>query len=233
MRLQLKNHDHLKTLCINIKHQKRAIIYGAIVYPSLSCITRTPIFLYSPICCGTHYFATNHAYNSLKALLDNKIIESNINKYIRFNNTEIYFEKDKKWYDYIYSTKITKQTKTNMNFSYWWTNNILQNYKLSSDNKLIINNIMYERKNKFRINALCIGFVSLYSYCVSPIYVYTLPIIIPVYFLILYIITPHTDKYLNNIPNPLNKKYFYVSTFGDIVYTNWKYNIFLYPTQKL
>jgi len=205
---------------------------GIIMYPLIQYTTSIPIGTYAIICYSIHHI---HILSCLKNIV---ILESKqkklINKYI---NCNIHYNVNKITYSYddkrksLYSLKINNFIKEN-NFieenKFWYTKAI-KSSSFSYDCQNAIHKYVSYRDNNTKTIIGITSITTLY-YCNTPY------IILGFFSGLLTSIVYYGINKINTDYNALisiiqkemysEKKYFYINTFGDIVFTNYKKGLY-------
>lgn len=207
---------HLTALnLLSIKSNITTGFLGIVTYPTIQYLTTAPFGCYAVMCYSIHHI---HVINLLK----NEAINcKKITGYTNFTfKRGIFFSDTRKS---IYSIK------NNSNYNLWYCNT-LNNNLLSSNNKLIINSITTIRDNNTR---MYMG--SILSSCIVSCYLnmpfYSLISVgmvcsILMNIMILTNINYKIDSVIRDVKILTNKRYMYINTFGNIVFTNYKYGLY-------
>lgn len=213
---------------------------GIVTYPTFQYITNIPIGFYASVCYSIHHVHILTCLKNIAILKSDEIDKSK--KYINYNlmkQTHSFDEKRKS----IYSVKINTLSDDNKKINNYWYTKVTSPTLFSFDCQNSVHKyILYRDTNTKMI--IGINMIIASYYFLSKTYIPSTYVSISgsiasgiLMSIVYYHINPSCfdNTIIDIIKKEMysNKKYFYINTFGDIVFTNFKFGLYKrYLTNK-
>ncbi len=197
-------------------------IGGLILYPTIHIMTSFPAGPYAIVCYSVHHFHILSCLRNIAILQNRQPPIIGAHKYINYGPFKGVYTSEKR--RSMYSLKINTSLSNKYNF--WYTRTISQS-NLPTDCQKIITDIVNYRDTNTK-TSIGMMVASVIGYSIMNLKMTGL--ISGFGFVMFYnFASRQLNKFDINIVKKslvINKKYYYINTFGDIVPTNYKYGLY-------
>jgi len=210
---------------------------GIVTYPTVQFITNIPVGYYASVCYSIHHVDILTCLKNIAILESKKFDKSK--KYINYDLMKQTYSFDEKRKS-IYSVKINTLFDDNKKINNYWYTKVTSPTLFSFDCQNAVHKYKLYRDTNTKM-IIGINMINISCYFLSKMY---MPM--SIHFCITWGILLSMGYYYRNLSyfdNTIidiikkemysNKKYFYINTFGDIVFTNFKFGLYnRYLTNK-